>query len=74
MQGGTGWRKLRIESPKFAEECRFTDEEQMRSAFVRVLGIPPREYRTRFASARVVIAGMPGSMLKPGETIGRRIF
>lgn len=28
----------------------FTGEEQMRSAFIRSLGIPPREYRKRFAS------------------------
>jgi transcriptional regulator GlxA family with amidase domain len=33
-----------------AEDCGFSDEEQMRSAFVRVLGIPPREYRKHFAS------------------------
>jgi transcriptional regulator GlxA family with amidase domain len=33
-----------------AEDCGFSDEEQIRSAFVRVLGVPPREYRKRFAS------------------------
>jgi len=33
-----------------AEDCGFSDEEQMRCAFIRVLGIPPREYRKRFAS------------------------
>jgi len=33
-----------------AEDCGFSDEEQMRSAFVRVLGVPPREYRKHFAS------------------------
>jgi transcriptional regulator GlxA family with amidase domain len=33
-----------------AEHTGFTGEEQMRSAFVRSLGIPPREYRKRFAS------------------------
>jgi AraC-like DNA-binding protein len=33
-----------------AEECGFSDEEQMRSTFIRLLGIPPREYRKRFAS------------------------
>jgi len=32
-----------------AEDCGFSDEEQMRSAFVRVLGVPPREYRKHFA-------------------------
>ena len=32
-----------------AEDCGFSDEEQMRRAFVRVLKIPPREYRRRFA-------------------------
>src|SRR5215469_5927831 len=38
----------RIET--IAEHTGFTGEEQMRSAFVRTLGIPPREYRKRFAS------------------------
>ena len=33
-----------------AERSGFTGEEQMRTAFVRSLGIPPREYRKRFAS------------------------
>src|SRR5215471_18938889 len=33
-----------------AEACGFSDEEQMRSAFVRVLGVPPREYRKHFSS------------------------
>jgi transcriptional regulator GlxA family with amidase domain len=33
-----------------AEDCGFSDEEQMRSAFTRNLRIPPREYRKRFAS------------------------
>jgi len=33
-----------------AENCGFSDEEQMRSAFIRNLRIPPREYRKRFAS------------------------
>ena len=33
-----------------AEHTGFTGEEQMRTAFVRSLGIPPREYRKRFAS------------------------
>src|SRR5215468_10933499 len=32
-----------------AEDCGFSDEEQMRVAFVRVLGVPPREYRRHFA-------------------------
>jgi transcriptional regulator GlxA family with amidase domain len=32
-----------------AGDCGFTNEEQMRCAFVRVLKIPPREYRKRFA-------------------------
>jgi transcriptional regulator GlxA family with amidase domain len=38
----------RIET--IAVHTGFTGEEQMRSAFVRSLGIPPREYRKRFAS------------------------
>ena len=33
-----------------AEECGFSGEKQMRSVFVRVLGVPPREYRKHFAS------------------------
>ena len=37
----------RIET--IAEHTGFTGEEQMRSAFTRTLGIPPREYRKRFA-------------------------
>jgi transcriptional regulator GlxA family with amidase domain len=39
----------RIET--IAGDCGFSGEEQMRLAFVRGLGIPPREYRKRFASA-----------------------
>jgi transcriptional regulator GlxA family with amidase domain len=38
----------RIET--IAGDCGFRGEEQMRLAFVRSLGIPPREYRKRFAS------------------------
>jgi transcriptional regulator GlxA family with amidase domain len=38
----------RIET--IAERSGFTGEEQMRTAFVRALGIPPREYREPFAS------------------------
>ena len=34
-----------------AQGCGFSDEEQMRRAFMRVLKIPPREYRRRFASS-----------------------
>ena len=34
-----------------AEDTGFTGEEQMRSTFIRTLGIPPREYRKRFASS-----------------------
>ena len=34
-----------------AIDCGFTDEEQMRCAFIRALGVPPREYRARFASS-----------------------
>jgi transcriptional regulator GlxA family with amidase domain len=39
----------RIEA--IAEYSGFTGEEQMRTTFIRLLGIPPREYRKRFASA-----------------------
>jgi transcriptional regulator GlxA family with amidase domain len=38
----------RIEA--IAEACGFSSEEQMRCAFLRVLKIPPREYRKRFSS------------------------
>jgi transcriptional regulator GlxA family with amidase domain len=40
--------EARIES--VAETAGFSSEEQMRCAFVRILGIPPREYRKRFAT------------------------
>jgi transcriptional regulator GlxA family with amidase domain len=45
----------RIES--IANTCGFGSEEQMRCAFLRVVKVPPREYRKRFAStsARVVV-------------------
>jgi transcriptional regulator GlxA family with amidase domain len=33
-----------------AERTGFTGEEQMRTAFIRSPGIPPRDYRKRFAS------------------------
>lgn len=33
-----------------ADKCGFSGEEQMRLAFIRTLGIPPRDYRRRFAS------------------------
>jgi transcriptional regulator GlxA family with amidase domain len=33
-----------------AERSGFTGEEQLRTAFIRSLGIPPREYRKRFTS------------------------
>jgi AraC-like DNA-binding protein len=36
----------RIES--VAEDSGFSNEEQMRCSFIRILGIPPREYRKRF--------------------------
>jgi len=39
----------RIET--IAEECGYSGEEQLRATFVRVLKIPPREYRKRFATS-----------------------
>jgi transcriptional regulator GlxA family with amidase domain len=39
----------RIES--IAEGCGFSSEEQMRCTFLRILRIPPRDYRKRFSSA-----------------------
>ena len=33
-----------------AEGSGFSNEEQMRCSFIRILGIPPREYRKRFAT------------------------
>jgi len=41
----------RIES--IAEQSGFRTEEQMRCAFIRILGIPPRDYRKPFATAVV---------------------
>ena len=38
----------RIES--LAETSGFSSEEQMRCAFIRIVGIPPREYRKHFAT------------------------
>jgi transcriptional regulator GlxA family with amidase domain len=38
----------RIES--VAEDSGFSNEEQMRCSFIRILGIPPREYRKHFAT------------------------
>jgi transcriptional regulator GlxA family with amidase domain len=35
-----------------AEGCGFSNEEQMRCAFLRILRIPPREYRRHFSSGR----------------------
>ncbi len=40
----------RIEA--IAESCGYGGEEQMRAAFVRVLKVPPREYRRRFATSK----------------------
>ena len=34
-----------------AEACGFSDEEQMRSTFIRVLGVPPRDYRNHFTAS-----------------------
>ena len=33
-----------------AEASGFSNEEQMRCSFIRILGIPQREYRKRFAT------------------------
>ena len=38
---------------EIATDCGFADEEHMRGAFIRALGVPPREYRKRFASTGV---------------------
>jgi transcriptional regulator GlxA family with amidase domain len=35
-----------------AEDCGFSGEEQMRLAFIRTLGVSPRDYRKRFASTQ----------------------
>src|SRR5215813_14274089 len=35
-----------------AQRCGFNNEEHMRTAFIRSIGIPPREYRGRFASGQ----------------------
>jgi transcriptional regulator GlxA family with amidase domain len=41
---------MRIET--VADQCGYSGEEQMRAAFVRVLSIPPRDYRKRFATSK----------------------
>jgi methylphosphotriester-DNA--protein-cysteine methyltransferase len=35
-----------------AQRCGFNNEEHMRAAFIRSIGIPPREYRGRFTSSQ----------------------
>jgi transcriptional regulator GlxA family with amidase domain len=46
-----------------AEACGFSNEEQMRCAFIRIMKIPPREYRKRFASI-----APPSTASMPAET------
>ena len=41
--GRTGWPLKRI-----ARDCGFGSEETMRRGFMRILAVPPREYRERF--------------------------
>jgi transcriptional regulator GlxA family with amidase domain len=41
---------------RIADTCGCGGEEQMRAAFVRVLKIPPRDYRKHFATNRRAIA------------------
>jgi transcriptional regulator GlxA family with amidase domain len=41
----------RIET--IAAKCGYSGEEQMRAVFARVLSIPPREYRKRFATSKM---------------------
>jgi transcriptional regulator GlxA family with amidase domain len=36
---------------EIARRCGFSDEEQLRGAFARHVGIPPRAYRDRFTAA-----------------------
>jgi hypothetical protein len=36
---------------EIARRCGFSNEEQLRGAFSRHVGIPPRVYRARFAAA-----------------------
>jgi transcriptional regulator GlxA family with amidase domain len=40
----------RIET--IAEECGYSGDEQMQATFLRVLKIPPREYRKQFATSK----------------------
>jgi transcriptional regulator GlxA family with amidase domain len=44
----------RIET--IADACGYGGEEQMHAAFVRVLKIPPRDYRKHFATSKRAIA------------------
>ena len=38
---------------RIAERCGFSEEEGLRRAFMRSLGVPPGRYRARFASASI---------------------
>ena len=42
---------------QIADTCGFGDEERMRRAFLRKLGVAPREYRARFATPKTSPAG-----------------
>ena len=60
--GGAPWavrveavRRLLTERPnlqvqRVALQCGFFDDERMRRAFLRGVGVPPTEYRARFAA------------------------
>ena len=66
-----------------ARRCGFGNEEHMRSAFLRNVGIPPREYRKRFSvgplDSRTIAAARPSrpsghllSAVRPRKTADRK--
>jgi hypothetical protein len=43
--------RVAVLKPADRAQSGFSSEEQMRCSFIRILGIPPREYRNRFATS-----------------------
>ncbi len=43
--------RLDMQIAEVAEECGFVDDERMRRAFLRDMGVPPSDYRARFTTA-----------------------
>ena len=49
-----------------ARRCGFGDEERMRRSFLRRLGVPPRQYRSRFSRAAEATRVIPAGARAPG--------